>query len=76
MENLGFKPKPGWRKFPLHCLAWCIGSRVIRRGLFFAIAVPLFYPEENWRGRRAWDRYKHEQEVKGVGCEHLDTAPG
>jgi len=32
-------------------------------GLF--ILVVLFYAEEDWRGKRAWDNYKHEWEAKG-----------
>ena len=29
----------------------------------------ILYVEENWRGKRAWDGYRHELEAKG---EHLD----
>ena len=40
-----------------------------RRTLFglacFATLIPLFYAEENWRGRRAWENYKHEREAQG-----------
>ncbi len=33
--------------------------------------VALFYLEENWRGQRAWEQYRHELEATG---EHLDFA--
>ena len=33
--------------------------------------VALFYLEENWRGQRAWNQYRHELEAAG---EHLDFA--
>ena len=33
--------------------------------------VALFYLEENWRGQRAWEQYRHELEAAG---EHLDFA--
>ena len=53
------------RGFARHFLAWFGASTVLRWGLFLAIAVPLFYAEENWRGKRTWDRYKHDQKSKG-----------
>jgi len=31
-----------------------------------AVLIALFYAEENWRGKRAWENYKREQEAKGV----------
>jgi hypothetical protein len=36
-----------------------------------ALVVGLFYLEENWRGKRAWENYKKEIEAKG---ERLDLA--
>jgi hypothetical protein len=40
-----------------------------RRLLVYPVAVilliVLFYTEENWRGKRAWERYKHAVETKG-----------
>jgi hypothetical protein len=42
----------------------------IFRRRFFVLAcvitlVALFYAEENWRGKHAWQKYKREQEAKG-----------
>jgi hypothetical protein len=31
-----------------------------------ATLIGLFYGEENWRGRRAWNQYRHELEACGV----------
>ena len=46
------------------------GWRMIRIYLFFlvcaATVAALFYAEENWRGRHAWETYKAEQEAKGA----------
>jgi hypothetical protein len=30
-----------------------------------AVLVLLFYAEEDWRGKHAWEKYKHELEAKG-----------
>src|SRR5437870_5540819 len=56
-------PRPGWL-FSWRCL----------RGMLIAAAwtatiVALFYGEENWRGRRAWNKYRRELEAHG---QHLD----
>src|ERR1041385_7765208 len=43
--------------------------RVLRRILIVlawgATIVALFYGEENWRGRRAWNNYRRELEARG-----------
>ena len=49
----------------------------------FATLIALFYAEENWRGKHAWEKYKREQEAKDdpspPGCseliQHLRTCP-
>jgi hypothetical protein len=55
LENGGMNPKLkiGFR--------W---SAIILAGL--TILTVLFYAEENWRGKRAWENYQREQEAKGV----------
>lgn len=45
------------------------GWRILRR-ILIALAVlttlvAIFYTEEDWRGKRAWDSYKREMEAKG-----------
>ncbi len=50
-------------------------SKHWRRGLFalacFVTLIALFYAEEDWRGWRAWNQFKHAWEAKG---EHFDLA--
>jgi hypothetical protein len=52
---------------------WLFSWRVIRRTLIVlawtATIIALLYGEENWRGRRAWNKYRHELEARG---EQLD----
>src|SRR5262245_51343340 len=48
---------------------WLFTWRMIRRYLF-ALAclitlLALYYAEENWRGRRAWNAYRKELEARG-----------
>jgi hypothetical protein len=49
---------------------WLFSWRTLRRTLIalvgLATLVALFYSVENWRGKRAWEAYKQEQEAKGV----------
>jgi hypothetical protein len=56
-------------------IRWLRHWRNLRRFLFgaacFATVVGLFYAEENWRGKRAWETCKRELEAKG---EVLDWA--
>src|SRR6266849_5825225 len=48
---------------------WLFSWRVIRRALIVlawtATIIALFYGEENWRGRRAWNKYRRELEARG-----------
>ena len=48
--------KSGWR-FP---------RRVLITLAIFATLIAIFYAEEDWRGRRAWENCKRELEAKGV----------
>src|SRR4051812_36955761 len=47
-----------------------LASWILRRWFFCAVVlvtvVALFYAEENWRGKRAWERTKHNIEASGV----------
>ncbi|MDB6112467.1 MAG: hypothetical protein JWR69_4217 [Pedosphaera sp.] len=43
---------PFWRR----ALIWLVGVIVL---------IVLFYTEENWRGKRAWEKYKHQVEAGG-----------
>src|SRR6267143_1157072 len=52
---------------------WLFSWRGIRRILIVlawtATIIALYYAEENWRGRRAWNKYRQELEARG---EQLD----
>ena len=51
-------------------ICWLFSWRTVRRGLVglagFATLTALFYTEENWRGKRAWENCKRELEAKGA----------
>jgi len=51
-------------------LAWLLGWRYLVLGCLVTL-VALFYAVEDWRGRRAWQTFKREQEAKG---ERFDLA--
>lgn len=51
-------------------LRWCIGGVAVLVTLLF-----LVFALENWRGRRAWERYRAEVEAKGEKLSHVDFAP-
>lgn len=58
-----------------HWLDW----HKLKRGLFalgvFGVIIVLFYAEENWRGRRAWQNFSHEWEQRGEKFELAALAP-
>jgi hypothetical protein len=54
-------------------------KRLLRR-LLIAVAcvialVVLFYAEENWRGKHAWEKYRREREAKGDSFEWSAIVP-
>ena len=50
--------------------AWLFSRRVMRKLLIAAAwlvtVAALFYAEEDWRGRRAWNHYRQQLEAQGV----------
>jgi hypothetical protein len=58
---------------------WLFGWRMVRRYLFclacLATLIAVFYAEENWRGKHAWEKYKREQEAKGEMFEWKAVIP-
>src|SRR5207247_1590862 len=52
---------------------WLFSWRMMRRCLFVLVCLvtllALYYAEENWRGRRAWNNYRQTLEARG---EQLD----
>ncbi len=49
------KTKSGWR----------IVRRILVSIAILATLIAVLYAEEDWRGKRAWENYKHEWEAKG-----------
>lgn len=53
---------------------WCRVWHNLRRALFVAVSVAtviaLFYAEEDWRGKHAWDEYRQAHEALG---QHFDV---
>jgi hypothetical protein len=52
---------------------------MLRRGLVavavLATLLAIFYTEENWRGKRAWENYRREWEAKGEKFDLKDFIP-
>ncbi|MGB7746129.1 MAG: hypothetical protein WBN75_02450 [Verrucomicrobiia bacterium] len=45
---------------------WCIPRRILISLAILATLIAIFYAEEDWRGKRAWENCKRELEAKGV----------
>src|SRR5262245_43861512 len=68
METTATKPF-----FIVRFFRWLFSWRIMRR-LLLTVAIlatlwALFHLEENWRGKRAWQKYKTDLAARG---EHLD----
>ena len=61
------------------CFRWIFCRRNFKRFLFglacLATLIALFYAEENWRGKRDWEKYKREWEAKGDKFDFADFVP-
>ena len=55
--------------------SWRVLKWVLLAFAFLMVVVALFYVEENWRGRRAWENYKHEWETKGEKFDFASFIP-
>lgn len=60
-------------------LRWLCCWRNVRRFLFgvacLITLVALFYAEEDWRGKRAWEKHRREWEAKGEKFNIAELAP-
>jgi len=58
---------------------WFFSRRTLGRILVglaaFVTLIALVCTEENWRGKRAWERYKHELEAQGEKLDWNDYVP-
>src|SRR5674476_17557 len=51
---------------PKNKSGWQILRRLLITSAILATLLAIFYAEEDWRGKRAWDNCKRELEAKGV----------
>src|SRR5438045_683193 len=63
----------------LRFFRWLFTWRGIRSILivlaWIATIIALIYGEENWRGRRAWNNYRHELEARGEQLDYKAFIP-
>jgi len=63
--------------YPVIC--WFFRWRNFKRFLFglacFITLIALFYAEEDWRGKHAWQKYKHAWEAKGEKFDFASFVP-
>src|SRR6267142_874162 len=56
--------------------AWLRSWRYFFWFLGLVLVIGLFYAEENWRGHRAWQTYKHRLEARGERLDSKAFVPG
>jgi hypothetical protein len=58
---------------------WLVSWRIMKRCLLglgiFLLTIALFYAEENWRGKYAWNQYQQEWKAKGDSFDFKDFIP-
>lgn len=72
-SRMNAPPQPRASLGRLCCCRW------IRAGLLLLLLLGVFlgalYPEENWRGKRAWETYRHHLVAKGVALDWHTLVP-
>jgi hypothetical protein len=58
---------------------WLFSWRILKRcllalGIFLAL-IPIFYAEEDWRGKHAWEKFKQEWEAHGEKFDFASFIP-
>lgn len=60
-------------------LRWLFSWRILKRCLlalvFFLALIPIFYAEEDWRGKHAWEKFKQEWEAHGEKFDFASFIP-
>lgn len=60
-------------------IRWLFSWRGVRAAFFAAAclitAIALLYAEENWRGKREWEKYKREWEARGERFDFANFIP-
>ncbi len=60
----------------IRCLfCWRNSKRLLFGLVCFATLIALFYAEEDWRGRHAWNQFKHQWEAKGEKFDWQSVVP-
>ena len=54
---------------------WRILRRILMALAVLATLIAIFYTEEDWRGKRAWENYKREWEAKGEKFDWQSFVP-
>lgn len=75
MQNPSFPnstnpPQKRFRLFSWRTLGWCLVAFAV-----FITSIALFYAEEDWRGKRAWEKYRREAEARGEELNWLKFIP-
>jgi len=70
-------PAPKSPRFPTfrRCVRFVFGRRGLYALVVLITIVALFHAEENFRGKRAWDRYRREAEARGVNLDFAAVIP-
>jgi hypothetical protein len=74
MNCIDQEAKPPEMKFESFS-AWLRSWRYFFGLLGLGLLIALFYAEENWRGERAWKKYKHQMEARGERLDALGFVP-
>src|SRR5438105_4247673 len=73
------KPSRWERTTTARLVRWLFNWRTIRRVLlslaWMVTLIALFYGEENWRGRHAWNKYRRELEARGEQFDYRAFIP-
>jgi hypothetical protein len=77
------QPKTGpsmWERSTIvRCFRWLCSWRGIRRVsivlAWMVTIIALWYGEENWRGRRAWNQYREATEARGESLDFANYIP-
>src|SRR5688500_18460202 len=49
--------------------------KILSAFILLLLLIAAFYLEENWRGKRAWEKYRTEMEAKGERFELRELIP-
>lgn len=63
------------RQFFRRLFSWRGVRRILVLLAWAVTIIALFYGEENWRGSRAWNRYRNELEARGEKADFAEFIP-